>query len=187
MNPPRLFVLRLLIVFSFAWATSVFAGDDCVNCGTELSVNFEKKVDPEVMLLICAGFNAGQLDSARNNGIKFYGSVENFYSQMHQIQCPTNAPSPIYDGVDFAPAVDGYTQMFRDLAKLPPEVRARLLNRPTSGRRKETILDLLDRRMKFAAGADNVVTLYQDMRVKFIELGAKKVSEMTPEELAIYK
>jgi len=187
MNPVRLLLMRMLVIISFAWATTIIAGDDCVSCGVELPVSFEKKITAGDKQVICLGFQAGQLDTARSNGILIYGDVDTFYSQMHEIQCPPNFPSPIYAGVDFAPAVGGYPQMFRDLAKLSPEVRDKLLNRPTTGRRKETILDLLVRRMQFAAGSDNVVNLYQEKISKFEELGAKRISEMTPEELAIYE
>lgn len=189
MNLIRLFPLLLLFLFSqSAWATSVFAGDDCVKCGHELPVSFEKKVSTEETLLICGGFQAGSyVDSARANGIRIFGSVENFYSQMHQMQCPPNSPSPIYSGIYVAATADGYPQMFRDLAKLSPEVRARLLNRPTSGRRKETILDLVDRSIQQANGMDDIKELYQNKREKFIELGAKKFSDMTSEELAVYE
>lgn len=134
MRPVRLYALRVIVIASFAWATVVFAGD-AVQRGTGIPVDFETKVTTEETLLICAGFEAGQLDSARNNGIRIFGNVENFYSVMHQMQCPPNAPSPIYSGVNLAATADGYPQMFRDLAKLSPEVRARLLNRPTKGRR----------------------------------------------------
>jgi len=187
MNLIKLFVLFLLPLSQITWVTTVFAADASLQRGTEPSVSFEKEISAGDKKVICLGFQAGQLDTARSNGILIYGDVDTFYSQMHKIQCPPNFPSPIYAGVDFSPAVGGYPQMFRDLAKLTPEVRAQLLNRPTRGRRTETILDLIERRMKFAANSDNVVTLYQKMRAKFVELGAKKFSEMTPEELAVYE
>ncbi|MDO8826961.1 hypothetical protein [Methylophaga sp.] len=187
MNLVKLFVLFLLPISQITLATTVFADDASVQNGTEPPVSYEEKVDPGHTLLICSGFNAGQLDSVRKDGIRLYGSVENFYSQMYQMQCPPNAPSPIYSGINVRATADGYPQMFRDLAKLAPEVRSRLLNRPTSGRRTETILDLIDRRMKLAAGLDDVTELYQNKRARFIELGAKKVSEMTADELAVYE
>lgn len=187
MNLIRLFPLVLFLFSQSAWATSVFAGDDCVKCGTGLPGGVENKVEPEVTLLICAGFTAGQLDSVRRDGVRLFGDVDNYYSQMHQMQCPPNAPSPIYAGINIRATADGYDQMFKDLAKLAPEVRARLLNRPTKGRRKETILDLIDRRIQLANGVEDIKELLQNKREKFIELGAKKVSEMTPEELAVYE
>jgi len=188
MNFTKLFILPLLIILAFSIAPTVFAEDDCVSCGNELPVGFERKVSTEETLLICGGFQAGSyVDSARANGIRIFGSVENFYSYMHQMQCPPNSPSPIYAGIYIAATADGYPQMFKDLAKLSPEVRARLLNRPTKGRRKETILDLIDRTIHQADGVEDIKELFQNKRAKFIELGAKKFSEMTPEELAIYK
>lgn len=188
MNLIRLFPLVLFLFSQSAWATSVFAGDDCVKCGHELPVSSERKVSTDETLLICGGFQAGSyVDSARANGIRIFGSVENFYSHMHQMQCPPNAPSPIYSGIYVAATADGYPQMFKDLAKLSPEVRARLLNRPTKGRRKETILDLIDRRIQNANGVEDIEDLLKNKREKFTELGAKKFSEMTPEELAVYE
>lgn len=186
MNPPRLFVLRMLVIIPFAWATTVIAAES-VQSGGGISVSIERKVSTDETLLICAGFEAGRLESARTNGIRIYGSVENFYSLMHQMQCPPNSPSPIYSGVNLAAVADGYPQMFRDLAKLSPEVRERLLNRPTTGRRKETILDMLDRRMNISPVRDNAFRILKNKRDRFAELGAKKLSEMTPEELADYE
>lgn len=188
MNLTKLFILPLRVILAFSIVPTAFAGDDCVSCGNELPVGFERKVSTEETLLICGGFQAGSyVDSARANGIRIFGSVENFYSHMHQMQCPPNSPSPIYSGIYVAATADGYPQMFSDLAKLSPEVRARLLNRPTKGRRKETILDLIDRRMQNANGVEDIKDLLQNKREKFIELGAKKFSEMTPEELAVYE
>lgn len=132
-------------------------------------------------------FEAGQLNGARNTGIRLYGNVETFYAHMHEIQCPPNAPSPIYSAVNVSLIADGYPQIFKDLAKLSPDVRARLLNRPTTGRRKETILDMLDRRMNLATGTENVFRILKNKRDQFAELGAKKLSEMSPEERAVYE
>jgi hypothetical protein len=188
MNLLKVIPFLLFLLSQSAWATSVFAGDDCVKCGMELPLTDNSELSALQKSMICLPYQRGLVESARGTGIELFGSFENYYGNMHRIDCG-NSPTPIYHMVDYQIDSGEFNNLIGDLRKLDKKVTARLLNKVRKGRRKETVLDLFDRTLKemTSLGHHNNVRSLTVLRDRFVDLGAKKRSELTPEELALYE
>lgn len=185
----KLFPLLLCLLLSQStWATSVFAGDDCVNCGMELPLADSSELSDLQKSMICLPYQGGRVESARGTGIELFGSFEKYYGNMHRIDCG-NSPTPIYHMVDYQIGSGEFLDLIKDLSKLDKKVVAKLLNKVRKGRRKETVLDLFDRALDKmrSLGHDSNVESLMVLRGMFVDLGAKKRSELTPQELASYE
>lgn len=182
----KIFVLRLFFVFSLTYAISPFAEDSHLKSGAALHLTGSSEISDSEKSLICMPFEGGHIESAKENGIELFGSFEKYYANLYRIDC-ANSPTPIYHVIDFKIESGEIGRMLVDLDKLDRSVAAKLLNKPRKGRRKETVLDLLDRTIEGMIADGTNVTMMIRMRSRFVENGAKKFSEMTSEELASYE
>jgi hypothetical protein len=136
------------------------------------------------IIIFCEGHKGGVIKAARDHGKKRFGSLENFYNNYHRIQCPPHFPSPLYMSISLhaeSPEVDKEIEY---ISRLSPERRHLILNRPSKGFFKQTVLGVVVRKLKINkdAGNDAVVARYKNLKKMLRNAGAKRVEELTEEE-----
>lgn len=191
-------LLKAISLLALIWAlpilaTSMYDGNDCVKCGPELPYTSSELVELSELdiALVCQGHKAQELESVENEAKKIFGSVEEYYENLHRFQCPPNYPSPIYIVVEEAPYLNHlYEVVFNEhLPNISEQNRLKLLNRPRTGLRNETILDLVERSLERSrqhgdGPGERVYTRYRD---RIIEMGGKRLEDLTPQQLAQYQ
>jgi hypothetical protein len=142
------------------------------------------------IIVFCNSHKSGRIKGARKYGTKLFGSKEAFYKNYHRIQCPPYYPSPLYHSIEEQAFEDELIKELEYIGKiLTDKERAKLLNRPDRGRREATILDMADisYRRTVRDGLKESTKRYELIRKKLEEMGAKRSSELTPIQLALYE
>lgn len=91
MNLIKLFLL--LPLSQIIWATTVYAAEASDKPGATLLLTDNSEISDLDKSKICLPFEGGHIVDARENGIKLFGSFENYYANLHRIEC-ANSPTP---------------------------------------------------------------------------------------------
>lgn len=169
-------ILSTTLAVGFAVTSATVAADD-----VEIS-----EMDT---IVFCNSHKSGRIREVREYGVNKFGSLDAFYKNLHRVQCPPYYPSPLSHSIEEQPYERELITELENIGKyLTLEERQNLLNRPDGGRRKVTILDMVDIYYKRSDRDDfeEKAGRYEIIRQKLVELGAKRLDEMTPEERARY-
>ena len=140
------------------------------------------------IIIFCSGHEGGSIKAARGHGKKRFGSLENFYNNYHRIQCPPHFPSPLYMSISDHPFSIQVDKEIEFISRLSPEKRHLILNRPSKGFFKQTVLDVVYRALKANQddGNEEAVIRYKKLKKNLESAGAKRLAELTEEEKAAF-
>jgi len=144
----------------------------------------EVEITETDIIIFCKGHEGGYIKDARDHGKKLFGSLEKFYENYHRIQCPPHFPSPLYMSVSKHPFSGEVDPEIEYISKLSLEKRHKILNRPSKGFFKQTVLDVVVRKLKINQEEGNTpaIARYKDLKKTLRDAGAKRISELTEEE-----
>jgi hypothetical protein len=140
------------------------------------------------IIIFCENHKGGYIDDARAHGKERFGSLENFYYNYHRIQCPPHFPSPLYMSISKKPFSIELDKEIEYISRLSSEKRHLILNRPSKGFFKQTILGVVVRKLKINIedGNDEAVARYKNLKKMLRDAGAKRLEELTEEEKAAF-
>ena len=140
------------------------------------------------IIIFCAGHEGNLIEEAREHGKELFGSFVTFFENYHRIQCPPAFPSPLYLSVSKSPFSIQVDKEIEFISRLSPEKRHLILNRPSKGFFKQTVLGVVERKLKInrEAGNDEAIARYKDLREMLRDAGAKRLAELTEEEKAAF-
>ena len=144
----------------------------------------EVEITNSDIIIFCKNHEGGYIKDAREYGKKLFGSLEKFYENYHRIQCPPHFPSPLYMSVSKHPFDIEIEPEIEYISNLSFENRNKILNRPSKGFFKQTVLGVVIRNLKISQEDVNTeaIARYKDLKKALTEAGAKRVSELTEEE-----
>ena len=124
------------------------------------------------------GFNTGEI-----LGAEIFGSIENFWENVHRFECPPHYPNPVFIQFErHLPARRETLDLLTRLEGVSEENRLKVLNRPRSGMRHETILDSVERTQRLSQSGNRASESFLRIMDRYIErlraMGAKRLSEL---------
>ena len=108
----------------------------------------EVEITNSDIIIFCEAHKGGSIRVAREHGKDLFGSLEKFYENYHRIQCPPHFPSPLYMSVSKHPFSGEVDPEIEYISKLSQEKRHKILNRPSKGFFKQTVLDVVLKKLK---------------------------------------
>ena len=148
----------------------------------------EVEITESDIIIFCSGHKGGNIKVARDHGKELFGSLDKFYENYHRIQCPPHFPSPLYMSVSLHFGSWQVDKEIEFISRLSERKRHLILNRPSKGFFKQTILDVVVRKLKFNEedGNDEAIARYKDLKKVLIDAGAKRMSELSDAEKAAF-
>lgn len=133
---------------------------------------------------ICQLFTrAGGYFPGERIGADIFGSIENFWENVHRLECPPHYPNPVF--IQFERHMSARRETLNLLTRLEgvsEENRLKVLNRPRSGMRRETILDSVERTQRLMRDRQRPNDSFLRIIDRYIErlraMGAKRLSEL---------
>lgn len=172
-----------LLLGANVYASNMTENGDCINCGGELplAVRGGYSYTQIEVASICQLFTRGGFISAEKIGVEIFGSVENFWENIHRFECPPHYPNPVFIHFERNQSARRDTlDLLTKLEGVSEENRLKVLNRPRGGMRHETILDTVERVQQLMRNGhdQSFVRILGDYIERLRAMGAKRASEL---------
>jgi len=173
----RLITIRYLFLIFILF---IFSRDAFAQSGSSSEV----EITESDIIIFCKGHEAGDIKEAREHGVELFGSYQNFYNNYHRIQCPPHFPSPLYMSISKAPFEHQIDKEIEFISRLSEDKRHKVLNRPSKGFFKQTVLEIVQSDLERAKEKEKskAIERYQNLVTWLREAGAKASDELTEEE-----